>query len=256
MIIVGSTRTITYFDEDGHQRTFKNATFILSLLTSHYNMSRPSYSAPTPSPLPPSLVALSVAPSHQVAIASNQYLLIHMVQALRRSASVAQQRTKLREEEMVAEGILPQDVLKESEKQRLEGDGGVGKRMEEIGFRIGGDIAERLTFSRSRFADPLDIVKFICKDVWIAVYEKQVDNLRTNHRGVFVLQDSAFPPIAHISTPAGGQEDVKLAAPHLAFPQGLIRGALARLGLPATVTAESGGLPQVTFQIKTSKLTL
>ena len=35
---------------------------------------------------------------------------------------------------------------------------------------------------RPRFNDTLDSVKFVCKDVWITVWEKQVDNLRTNHR--------------------------------------------------------------------------
>ena len=31
-------------------------------------------------------------------------------------------------------------------------------------------------------ADPLEVVKFMCKEFWIAVFKKQVDNLRTNHR--------------------------------------------------------------------------
>ena len=30
--------------------------------------------------------------------------------------------------------------------------------------------------------DNLDVVKFICKDFWIAVFKKQIDNLKTNHR--------------------------------------------------------------------------
>lgn len=40
----------------------------------------------------------------------------------------------------------------------------------------------RLVRDRPRFTDTLESVKFVCKDVWIAVWEKQVDNLRTNHR--------------------------------------------------------------------------
>lgn len=39
----------------------------------------------------------------------------------------------------------------------------------------------------------------------------------------------------------------------LAFPCGVIRGALANLGVPCTVSAESAGLPSVTLQIKTTK---
>ena len=40
----------------------------------------------------------------------------------------------------------------------------------------------RLCRDRPRFGDTLDVVKFICKDVWSACWDKQVDNLRTNHR--------------------------------------------------------------------------
>jgi len=32
------------------------------------------------------------------------------------------------------------------------------------------------------FAETLDAIKFICKDIWAACWDKQVDNLRTNHR--------------------------------------------------------------------------
>lgn len=32
------------------------------------------------------------------------------------------------------------------------------------------------------FADTLDVIKFICKDIWAVFWDKQVDNLRTNHR--------------------------------------------------------------------------
>jgi hypothetical protein len=40
----------------------------------------------------------------------------------------------------------------------------------------------RLAFTKPRFADSLEIVKFICKDLWSAAFNKQIDNLRTNHR--------------------------------------------------------------------------
>ena len=37
------------------------------------------------------------------------------------------------------------------------------------------------------------------------VFKKQVDNLKTNHRGVYVLTDHAFRPLARMSADAGGQ---------------------------------------------------
>jgi hypothetical protein len=37
------------------------------------------------------------------------------------------------------------------------------------------------------------------------VFKKQVDNLKTNHRGVYVLTDNSFRPLSRMSASAGGQ---------------------------------------------------
>jgi hypothetical protein len=47
---------------------------------------------------------------------------------------------------------------------------------------VGLYVRSRLIKDRPRFTDTLDTIKFICKEVWVAVWDKQVDNLRTNHR--------------------------------------------------------------------------
>ena len=59
-----------------------------------------------------------------------------------------------------------------------------------------------------RSPDALEAVKFICKDIWIALYDKQIDNLRTNHRGVYVLLDNSFKPLSRVS---GGGDDTEVA---------------------------------------------
>jgi hypothetical protein len=46
-------------------------------------------------------------------------------------------------------------------------------------------------------------------------------------------------------------EAVGRAQPWLWFPCGVIRGALASMGVQATVVAETSELPGATFQIKT-----
>merc|ERR1712093_483350 len=102
---------------------------------------------------------------------------------------------------------------------------------------------------RPRFTDTLDVIKFLCKDLWMLVFRKQIDNLKTNHRGVYVLTDNSFRPFARMSTEAGGQAVVR-AQPFLWFPCGIIRGALASMGINATVQAETSELPGATFQIK------
>ena len=40
----------------------------------------------------------------------------------------------------------------------------------------------RFSRDRPRFNDTLDVIKFLCKDLWTLVFRKQVDNLKTNHR--------------------------------------------------------------------------
>jgi trafficking protein particle complex subunit 6 len=85
----------------------------------------------------------------------------------------------------------------------------VFNRLEELGYRVGQGLVERFVFTprrslnflahrltmsdfstsrhsfsrdRPRFTEPLDMIKFICKDLWSLFFRKQVDNLKTNHR--------------------------------------------------------------------------
>eukprot|EP00850_Spirogloea_muscicola_P002169 SM000008S22258 [mRNA] locus=s8:761298:762747:+ [translate_table: standard] len=167
-----------------------------------------------------------------------------------------------------------------------------GRRIEAIGFQVGQQLAERpaiaadpllsseraserassrsrasgaarrYTKERPRFADHLDVIKFICKDFWAEVFKKQVDNLKTNHRGVFVLQDNRFrwltrispastPPHEGPATKEGGPVSATQAAgQYLYFPCGLIRGVLTSLGVPCAVSAEIATLPACSFTVR------
>lgn len=40
----------------------------------------------------------------------------------------------------------------------------------------------RFSRDRPRFNDTLDVIKFLCKDLWSLVFGKNIDNLKTNHR--------------------------------------------------------------------------
>jgi hypothetical protein len=104
--------------------------------------------------------------------------------------------------------------------------------------------------------------------------------LKTNHRGIFVLTDNRFQPLSRMSVDrrAGAKAleeslgRAQLVSPsqsrlsiwgcvvkgcflidlqYLYFPAGVVRGALAGLGIEATVSAESTEIPTATFQIKT-----
>lgn len=57
----------------------------------------------------------------------------------------------------------------------------------------------RFSVNKPRPTNPLEAIKFICKDLWILVFRKQIDNLKTNHRGIFVLTDTRFQAIGRMS---------------------------------------------------------
>lgn len=98
-----------------------------------------------------------------------------------------------------------------SENQQLEGDieGLLQQRMDPLGYRVGYSLAEQATLERTRFVDVLDIIKFLCKDIWMLLFKKQIDNLKTNHRGVYVLTDSSFKWISRMSSDSMTPDAIK-----------------------------------------------
>ncbi|KAM7272524.1 hypothetical protein ACFE04_027187 [Oxalis oulophora] len=128
------------------------------------------------------------------------------------------------------------------------------RRIEAIGYQVGHQLSERYTMERLRFSDHLEAIKFICKDFWSELFKKQIDNLKTNHRGTFVLQDNRFRWLTRLSidSSADTTEDSEgstenkteqVASMHLYFPCGIIRGALSNLGIPCAVSADISNLP-------------
>ncbi|KAI4841869.1 transport protein particle component [Aureobasidium sp. EXF-8845] len=129
-------------------------------------------------------------------------------------------------------------------------------RLDALGYRVGLGLVEKLSQYSARPTTPLDMIKFICKDLWQVVFRKQIDNLKTNHRGTFVLTDNKFLALGRMSVdrgrgPRGTEEALGKAQPFLYFPCGIIRGALSAFGLNVTVHAETSELPQAIFQIRT-----
>lgn len=119
--------------------------------------------------------------------------------------------------------------------------------LELIGFRVGQSMVEWLTKDFPRFKDELDMIKFICKEFWTSIYKKQIDNLRTNHQGVYVLQDNRFRLLLQLSA---GEQYIESGPRFLAYTCGLIRGALSNLGITCVVTAEIAQMPACKFQIQ------
>ncbi|KAJ8107516.1 hypothetical protein OPT61_g8812 [Boeremia exigua] len=72
-------------------------------------------------------------------------------------------------------------------------------RLEALGYRVGLGVVERFSRDSPRPTTPLDCIKFLCKDLWTLLFRKQIDNLKTNHRGIYVLTDNTFKPLTRMS---------------------------------------------------------
>ncbi|ESZ94546.1 trafficking protein particle complex subunit 6B [Sclerotinia borealis F-4128] len=127
-------------------------------------------------------------------------------------------------------------------------------RLESLGYRVGLGLVERFSKDRPRFTDTLDVIKFLWHFSLSSLFLScgifgWETSTNAEEQGVYVLTDHSFRPFARMSTEPGGNA-VTRAQPFLYFPCGIIRGALASMGINATVQAETTELPGATFQIK------
>ncbi|NP_001156092.1 trafficking protein particle complex subunit 6b-like [Acyrthosiphon pisum] len=119
--------------------------------------------------------------------------------------------------------------------------------LEHLGYSCGWRLIERITKELPRYKEELEVLKFICTDFWSCVYKKQVDNLRTNHQGVYVLHDNEFRFFSKLSN---GTQYLKSAPKYATFTCGLIRGALENFGISSIVTVEIIRMPSCKFHIQ------
>lgn len=123
--------------------------------------------------------------------------------------------------------------------------------LEEAGFNLGLRLHERLILPKNRIWDSRECVKFICKDLWCFLFQKQADRLQTNRKGGFVILDNNLPPLRYVTAPqsADSTEVTSVAVPlrpnnhhspaaHLVYVCGIIRGALTNSGFGCTVQAQ------------------
>ena len=113
-----------------------------------------------------------------------------------------------------------------------------------------------LAFARSllrdrgeRMTDPLDIVKWMCREFWSEVFRKPVDKLQTNNKGTFLLQDLNFRWAKYISGTAA-DEPGAVALKFTVFCCGLLRGALAAFDMNMVVHVDVSALPKAVFQVR------
>lgn len=128
-------------------------------------------------------------------------------------------------------------------------------KAERLGLRIGSRVAERLSVDRPLLRDDMDAIKFVCRDVWNLLFGKTIDQLRTNRQGVYLLMDHSFKHAQCVAASSAAAADSAAAVTppfvrlSLAAVGGAIRGALAVLGYPCSVTIEGNG-SQRTFTVR------
>ncbi|KAH9819210.1 transport protein particle component-domain-containing protein [Melampsora americana] len=139
----------------------------------------------------------------------------------------------------------------------------VSKQIDQLGYKIGYILSERLSKEKSRIQrdvkyvsnqifqpDSLEVIKFICKDLWLSIFNKQVDNLRTNHKGIYVIQDYGFKPFLKLISSVQSLECKSFIQNILIFHCAIIRGSLMNLGLQTQVKSDQSViLPQCSIQI-------
>ena len=123
--------------------------------------------------------------------------------------------------------------------------------IENIAKEIGMKIIDLLIRDiQYKFQTQLDTMKFICTEFWKFTFSKQVDNLRTNNVGTFIMTDEAFKFIARVSSSDNESKEFRDKIKcYESFICGLIKGALINLGYEYS-------LPQVVSQIKDYRLQL
>lgn len=86
-------------------------------------------------------------------------------------------------------------------------------KIERLGFQVGQRLIERLLLQTQapRMTEQIDAVKYLCKEFWTAVFDKGIDNLKTNHRGIYVLQDHNFQWISLFSADPSSPETARMA---------------------------------------------
>lgn len=109
--------------------------------------------------------------------------------------------------------------------------------IEAMGFAVGHRYVENISSQQRLMGrDPLDLMKFICKDLWEELFNKKIDKLQTNHRGVFVLSDFHF---CWLNRYKNDEAEADIFAQRLLnFICGFIRGVLFNLGLITVVSTD------------------
>lgn len=149
--------------------------------------------------------------------------------------------------------LIP-SIIESSKSQNLS-DNQINLKLELLGFKLGNKFNEIILFKLNESftktdtkVNLLDIMKFICKDFWKFVFQKQINNLKTNNRGTFILIDVNFKLFDNLNS--NSLQFDNYVNYYLNFTNGILRGILHNFGYNCNVNNDVN-FPTVNFNIET-----
>eukprot|EP00928_Gymnodinium_smaydae_P016284 TRINITY_DN16085_c0_g1_i2.p2 TRINITY_DN16085_c0_g1~~TRINITY_DN16085_c0_g1_i2.p2 ORF type:complete len:206 (-),score=49.74 TRINITY_DN16085_c0_g1_i2:81-698(-) len=162
-----------------------------------------------------------------------------------------------REPRFVAESVL---LLLHAEiarnfRRRLGAEAATAA-LQDLGFASGRRLVAQLASTRFPLVAERNVMKFVCKELWVHFFRKPASRLQTDQKGNYIIHDAAFRWLEHFSPSDGSSaqldEELQQAASlHLAMPCGIIRGGLLALGITSSVRADvsAASLPACSFTV-------
>lgn len=63
------------------------------------------------------------------------------------------------------------------------------QRIDALGYNVGTRLAQTIVSNIASMCtqlEPLERVKYVCKEIWLYCFNKQIDKLQTNYKGMYI----------------------------------------------------------------------
>ncbi|CRG93765.1 trafficking protein particle complex subunit 6A, putative [Plasmodium gallinaceum] len=125
----------------------------------------------------------------------------------------------------------------------------LSSKLKDMGKNIGMKLVERMLIHKNEFNDIKDILKFIGKDIWYILFNKNADKLQTYKKGVYVVTDNDISIyLKYLLIDNGTNKKNNFIHYFLMIIIGIIKGILKRFKIKGYVTYDLN-YPHCSFQI-------
>ncbi|CRH00949.1 trafficking protein particle complex subunit 6A, putative [Plasmodium relictum] len=125
----------------------------------------------------------------------------------------------------------------------------ISTKLKDMGKNIGMKLVERMLIHKNEFNDVKDILKFIGRDIWYILFNKNADKLQTYKKGVYIVIDNDIGIyLKHLLIDNGTNQKNNFIHYFLILIIGIIKGILKRFKIKGYVTYDLN-YPHCSFQI-------